>query len=220
MEFDTDTGRQEAQGSPQGSGAGGTGGGYNLSDPVDSFLATVRGIVTQPVGFFRSLALRDALSNPIVFAMICAFIGAFLGGIIAILAAAVGIGQQGLGGAIGGFIGGIILGPILMPVALFIGAGISHLFVMLFVRPRNAGFWATFRVVSYVSVTSLVSWVPIIGGLVALVWGVVLSIFGIREVHGTTTGRAVLVVLVPVAIVFLLLALVAASVLVAVFAGR
>lgn len=220
MEFDTDTGRQEAQGSPRGSGAGGTGGGYNLSDPVDSFLATVREIVTQPAGFFRSLTLRDALANPIVFAMICAFIGAFLGGIIAILAAVVGLGQQGLGGAIGGFIGGIILGPILMPVALFIGAGISHLFVMLFVRPRNSGFWATFRVVSYVPVTSLVSWVPVIGGLVALVWGVVLSILGIREVHGTTTGRAALVVLVPVAIVFLLLALVAASVLIAVFAGR
>lgn len=217
VEFDTDTGRQEAQGSPRGSGAGG---GYNLSDPVDSFLATVREIVTQPAGFFRGLTLRDALSNPIVFAMICAFIGAFLGGIIAILAAVVGLGEQGLGGAIGGFIGGIILGPILMPVALFIGAGISHLFVMLFVRPRNSGFWATFRVVSYVSVTSLVSWVPIIGGLVALVWGVVLSILGIREVHGTTTGRAALVVLVPVAIVVLLLALVAASVLIAVFAGR
>lgn len=220
MEFGTSGGGQEAEGSPRGSGAGGPGGGYNLSDPVDSFLATVRALVAQPAVFFRGLALRDALSNPIVFAVICAFIGAFLGGIVAILGAAAGIGQQGLGAAIGGFVAGIILGPLLTPVALFVAAGISHLFVMLFVRPSNSGFWATFRVASYVSVTSLVNWIPIIGGLVALVWGVVLSILGIREVHQTTTGRAALVVLVPVAIILLLLALVAASVLVAVFAGR
>lgn len=220
MEFETGAGRQETS-EPRGAEGGGSGGsGYRLSDPVDSFVATVRTLVTQPVGFFRSLALRDALSNPIVFAMICAFVGAFLAGIISILYAAVGIGEQGLGGAVGGFVGGIIFAPILMPVVLFIGAGISHLFVMLFVRPRNSGFWATFRVVSYVSVTSLVNWIPLIGGLIALVWGVVLSILGIREVHGTTTGRAALVVLVPVVIVLLLTALVAASVLIALFAGR
>lgn len=221
MEFNTGTGREEAEGSPRGSGVGGGhgGGGYDLSDPVHSFLATVRGLVTQPAEFFRSVTLRGGLLNPIVFAMICAFIGAFLGGIIAILAAVGGLGEQTLGGAIGGFVGAIILTPILTPVFLFIGAGIAHLFVMLFVRPGNSGFWATFRVVSYLSATSLVSWVPILGGLVAAVWGVILSILGIREMHSTTTGRAALVVLVPVAIVLLLVGLVAFSVLVAIFAG-
>ena len=173
----------------------------------------------QPVDFFRGVTLRDRPINPIAFAAICATIGAFLAAIISVLAAIAGLGEQGVGGAIGGLIGAIILTPILTPIGLFIGAGISHLFVMLFVRPSNAGFWATFRVVSYVAATSLISWVPIIGGLVAAVWTIVLSIFGIRELHSTTTGRAALVVLVPVAIVFVLLALVAFSVLVAIFAG-
>lgn len=114
---------------------------------------------------------------------------------------------------------GLIFAPLLTPVGLLIGAGIAHLFVMLFVRPSNAGYWATFRVFCYGSVTSLVSWVPAIGGLVALVWGVVLSILGIRELHSTTTGRAALVVLVPFAIVILLVSLIAFSVLVAILAG-
>ena len=38
------------------------------------------------------------------------------------------------------------------------------------------------------------------------VYGVVLSVLGIREIHSTTTGRAVAVVLIP-AIIFALLAL-------------
>ncbi|WP_047865564.1 YIP1 family protein [Rubrobacter aplysinae] len=221
MEFDTGSSREETGSSSQGASRGGNpgGGGYSLSDPVDSFVATVRALIVQPAEFFRGVALRDGLLNPIGFAVICALIGAFLGGLITIFAAVVGIGDQGIGGAVGGFVGGLIFTPILTPIGLFIWAGISHLFVMLFVRPDNAGYWSTFRVVSYVSATSLVSWVPILGGLVALVWGVILAILGIREVHSTTTGRAVLVVLVPAAVVLLLFALVAFSVLVGLLIG-
>jgi len=222
VDFDTSTGREEPQGGsrgPEGPGGGGGGRGYDLSDPVQSFVTTVRHVVLQPVEFFRGVGLRDSLLNPVVFAAICAAIGAFLAGVISVLAAIVGLGEQGVGGAIGGLIGAVIVTPILTPIGLFIGAGISHLFVMLFVRPSNSGFWATFRVVSYVSVISLISWVPIIGGLVSLVWGMALSIFGIRELHSTTTGRAAAVVLVPVAIVLALVALVAFSVLIAFLIG-
>jgi hypothetical protein len=61
----------------------------------------------------------------------------------------------------------------------------------------NSGFESTFRVVSYVSVTNLVNWIPLIGGLVAL-YGLYLAVVGIREMHSTTTGRAALVVLLPI----------------------
>jgi hypothetical protein len=90
--------------------------------------------------------------------------------------------------------------------------------VLLLVRPHNAGFEATFRVVSYVSVTQLVSRVPVIGAIIAFAYGVVLSILGIREVHATTTGRAALVVLIPVAVTLFLILLLGAA-LFAVFVG-
>jgi hypothetical protein len=62
---------------------------------------------------------------------------------------------------------------------------------------------------AYAAVTSLVSWIPVIGGILAL-YGIYLGIVGIREMHNTTTGKAALVVLIPVAIIFLLvLALIA-----------
>lgn len=218
MEFNTGSGG--AEGSSRSRVGGGTsGGGYDLSDPVQGLIVTARAVLLRPVDFFRGVTLRDSPINPIAFAAICATISAFLAGILSVLGATFGLGQQGVGGAVGGLIAAVVLTPILTFIGLFIGAGVSHLFVMLFVRPANSGFWATFRVVSYVSATSLISWIPIIGGVVAAVWGVVLSIFGIREMHSTTTGRAALVVLVPVAVVVILLALVAASVLVAIFAG-
>ena len=65
---------------------------------------------------------------------------------------------------------------------------------------NNSGFVSTFRVASYTQVTGLVNWVPIVGPLVAL-YGLYLSILGIREVHGTSTGKAALVVLIPFAVV-------------------
>jgi hypothetical protein len=144
--------------------------------------------------------------------MICTVISALLGGIIAVLIAAAGAGDQGFGATVIGLFGGVILAPIYTAVGLFIGAGIFHLLVMLLVKPSNAGFEATFRVVAYASVTQLVSWlavIPILGVLISLIvglYGLFLGVVGIREVHSTTTGTAALVVLIPAIVVFLLLA--------------
>jgi hypothetical protein len=80
--------------------------------------------------------------------------------------------------------------------------------VILFVGSENSGFRSTFRVVSYVSVTSLVTWIPFIGGLLGL-YGLYLAVVGIREMHSTTTGRAALVVLVPIGLILVAVFLVA-----------
>jgi hypothetical protein len=59
-------------------------------------------------------------------------------------------------------------------------------------------------VVSYPQVTSLVNWVPTVGPLPDL-YGIYLSIVGIREMHGTTMGKAALLVLIPFAVVLVIL---------------
>jgi hypothetical protein len=108
----------------------------------------------------------------------------------------------------GWFLASIIVALILAGIGLFIGAGILHLLVMLILGSRNAGFEATFRVVTYSAVTSLVSWVPFIGGILSL-YGVYLSIVGIHEINNTT-GKATFIVLIPATIIILLvLALIA-----------
>lgn len=232
MDFNTGSGsgRETSQGgpgtgpgepSPRTSG-GSASGDFNLGDPIRSFIQTTRGVLLNPVAFFRNVPRQNGFAAPLVYALICSVIAGVLGGIVNLLLA-LALGEQGIAGAVGVLFFTIILTPILTVIGLFIGAGIYHLLVLLLIKPSNAGFEATFRVVAYASVTQLLSWltgVPILGVLVAVVIGVysiVLSVLGIREIHSTTTGRAALVVLIPVAVVIVLAVLIGV-VLVAIFA--
>ncbi len=173
---------------------------FTYTDPVQSFVGTVRELVTQPVGFFRGIARQGDYVNPLIFALVCTVISAVIGGFLGILYATVGIGDAGVGEAVGAFVASVFFMPIILTIALFVGAGILHLLVALIIKPADTGFEATFRVVSYANVTELVSWVPVLGPLVAAVASVVLAIIGVREVHETTTGKAALVVLIPAAV--------------------
>jgi hypothetical protein len=202
MDFNTGTGGTGGAGGSPPSGppprvsGGAPGGEFNYQDPVQSFTSTVQRVVLQPVDFYRGIQRRGDFVNPLIFAVICYEIYTILSGLIALL----GIwGQRGFGG----FISSLILAPIFAVIGLFIGAAILHLLVMLIVGAGNSGFEATFRVGAYAAVTSLVSWIPFIGWIASL-YGIYLAIVGIREVHATTTGKAVLVVLIPAAVLFIL----------------
>jgi hypothetical protein len=198
-------------------------GDYDLSNPVESFVDIVRRVVLQPVGFFAGLPRSGSLLNPLIFALICTEISAILGGILRLA----GVGEDFVAGYglqvpenqdFGEFIGSVIFAPIGGAIGVFVVAGIAHLLVRLVVGATNSGFGATFRVASYTGVTSLVSWIPIVGWILGL-YGIYLSVVGIREMHGTTTGKAVLVVLIPV-IVVVVLALLGLLVAGAVFFSR
>ena len=199
-------------GGPPRGPAGSPRGDFSLQDPVGSFVSTVRGVLLNPTSFFRGIARQGDFVNPLIFALICALISALLGGIISLVLSPFFAGPEdtageAFAGGVAGLLINLLLTPIAVAVGVLIGASISHLLVLLLVKPQNTGFEATFRVVSYASVIQLVSWIPILGGLVALVWGVVLSILGMREVHNTTTGKAALVVLIPAILLGLLVLL-------------
>jgi hypothetical protein len=188
-------------------GAGAQGGDYDLSNPVGSFTDVVRRVVTRPVEFFSSIPKRGNLLAPLVFALVCIEISTILGGLLRLALgseAAGGVRFEGAGRyGFGEFVANVILAPIGGAIGLFILAAIGHLFVMLFVGDANSGYSSTFRVVSYVSVTNLVNWIPLVGGLLGL-YGLYLAVVGIREMHSTTTGRAALVVLLPIGALLLL----------------
>src|ERR671913_1067914 len=173
------------------------GGGYDLSNPINSFIDVVRRLVFQPVSFFAGLPRRGNFINPLVFALICYEISAILGGLLGL---AVGELDRGLGP----FVVSIVVAPIAGAIGLLILSGLLHLLVRVIVGVGNSGFGATFRVASYATVVNLVGWIPIIGSLVALVYGFYLSVVGIREMHDTATGKAVLIVLIPVGVILLI----------------
>lgn len=207
---------------PTGGGpSGGTGGEFTLSDPVGSFVRTVRNVLLSPTSFFRGIARRGDFVGPLVFALICALISGVLSGILGFLFALIG---GDIGTAILTLILGIVLTPIYAVVALFVIAGIYHLLVLLLAGSGNAGFEATFRVVAYSFAIQLVTWVaaiPIIGTIIALIaaiYGLYVSAFGIRELHSTTMQRAAAVVAIPV-LVAIVLGVLFSAVLIAIFAA-
>jgi hypothetical protein len=208
MDFNTGTGGTGSSGGPPPESGGPSPGAsgsaaaveFRYTDPVQTFIATVQAVVLRPVDFFRGILRQGDFINPLIFAIICYLVSVILGGLLSLIG--IGASNQGFGG----LITSIILAPIFGAIGLFIFAGILHLLVMLIVGSRNSGFEATFRVVAYSAVTSLVSWIPIIGWILSL-YGIYLGIVGVREMHNTTTGKAALVVLIPVAVAFIILLL-------------
>jgi hypothetical protein len=190
-------------------------GDYTLSHPINSFVDVARRVVLQPVRFFAGLPRDRNFVNPLLFALICIEISTILGWLLVIS----GVGSSpgfnpnpqnaGLPSVLapGSPVASILLAPIGGAVGIFLVSLIQQLLVRLIVGAPNSGFQATFRVASYTQVTSLVNWIPFIGPLLAL-YGIYLSIVGLREMHETTTGKAALVVLIPFVVALLLALLV------------
>ncbi|GAB4177313.1 MAG: YIP1 family protein [Calditrichia bacterium] len=86
--------------------------------------------------------------------------------------------------------------PIIEIISLVIFAGILHLFVML-VGANSNGFIATLRVVGYTQGVQAFSIIPVFGGFITAIYGIVLTVIGIKEVQNTSGGKATAAVLLP-----------------------
>jgi hypothetical protein len=190
-----------------------SGGDYNLSDPVNSFVDVVRRAVFQPAAFFAGLPRQGSLLNPLVFALICIEISVILVGLLTFIDVPGGItalfGARGNQGFLA-FVGGLVLAPIAGAVGVFLTALVTHLLVIVVVGSGHSGFGATFRIIAYSSVTSLVGWIPFIGWIASL-YRLYLATVGIREMHATTTGKALLVVLLPAILILVLVVVLAGA---------
>lgn len=186
--------------------------GFDRANPLTSFVRTVREVLFEPVGFFRRLPRVGMSWSPVVFALVCSLISAPfaflaapydpLAGNEASFESFVGLfsdirSSAGLAGVAAVAAIFLILAPLSALLGLFISAAIIHILVKIFVRPADTGFYTTLRVVCYTSATTLLSWIPVVGILASL-YGLYLTFVGVREMHGTTTGRALVVIALPV----------------------
>lgn len=107
------------------------------------------------------------------------------------------------------------LTPFWAVLYLIISSLLLHIFVLLLV-PERRSLTATVRTICYACGPGLFAIIPFVGGWVAGIWGIVVTVIGVREAHRTTTARAfaawLLAVALPVAILMLALLLVVARV--------
>src|SRR5215203_5888775 len=143
-----------------------SGGDYNLSDPINSFVDIVRRVVLQPRAFFAGLPRQGSFLGPLAFSLICIEVSVFLVGLLTFLDVPGGVtwlfGARQDQGFLE-FLGGLVVAPIAGAVGVFLAALVTHVLVILVVGSGHSGFGATFRVVSYSSVTSLLGWIPFVG---------------------------------------------------------
>jgi len=169
---------------------------------------TLKLLITDPTTAFRRMPLTTDIWRPLVYGVLISWVAALVGYLwsLAIQASVLGAlaGIEGMEeiapmlafGIVGGLLG-LILAPVVFVIQIFIFSLIVHLCLMLVGGDRE-GLGATFRVACYSRTTQLAQIVPFVGGLIAVVWGLILCIIGLTEAHRTTTGKAVAAVLLPV----------------------
>jgi hypothetical protein len=184
---------------------------------ITAFFRTIKEVLFAPTAFFSRMPVSNGLTPPLFYGVIVNFVG----GLIAILLQVIlfgsmwsfpgGEGMEGMGGGVQLFqttfiIVYAIFLPLLIAIGLFVMSGIFHL-CLLIVGAGKRGFEATFRVVAYTGSTAVFAVVPIVGGIIITIYDLVLWTIGFRESHRTTTGKALIAVLLPmiVGVAFIIL---------------
>ncbi len=170
------------------------------------FLDTWRTSVFDPFRFFPRVRWEGPAGRPVLYMLVVVMIGA----LFSLFWQAAGVEPstvpEGWGPVAPGGLAALefFLTPFAALLGLALWGAILHLFVLM-LAPGRRGFGATIRVICYAAGPAVFTVVPIAGGLVALVWPIVLTVFGLREAHHTTGGRAAAIVLVPIALLFVVL---------------
>jgi hypothetical protein len=171
----------------------------------ERFAETVKMLATRPGEAFAGMPTTGGIGSPLLYAIVVGWIGIAIAVVWNTLFQGMWIPFMGGGeeaavaAAFTGAwaVGTIILAPILIIIGVFIGAAILHLMLMI-VGGANNGFEATVRVVCYAQTAQLAGIIPFCGGLISMVWAIILYVFGLTTAHRTTQGKAVLAVLLPV----------------------
>jgi hypothetical protein len=185
-----------------------------------AFFQTWKLAALEPASFFRRVRI-DQTGSAVWFAVIATTVGTWASTLFGYLGAAGSARQlrealdalppeaetwrplvEGLASEMtaAGLVGRLLSAPLLALVALYVGAGVVHLLLLLF-RGAPRGFGATLTAAGYASGLGLLSAVPGCGGLVAAVWSTVVFILGLGATQRCGTGKAAAAVLLPVVLV-------------------
>jgi len=168
-----------------------------------AFFETLKLVLLNPTAAFASMKPEGGMTDPLLYGVIGGSVGWLFYFVFSLLLGGLGTlgNHNALGGLVGLGFGGIfalILFPIALTIGLFIGAGLIHLSLTL-VGGAKRSYETTLRVLCYsVGSTYPLMIVPVCGGAIAGIWCLVVECVGLAKAHETSTGKAVLAVLLPV----------------------
>lgn len=143
---------------------------------------------------------KDSLGSAVALIIIVGLFTGLLSGLFA-------------GAALGNFVFllfAMALNPILLLIGTFIGYGATHLLALLF--GGKATFRQFYSVAGHTTILSIGTIIPIVSILI-WIWNLVIFYFILKNIHQLSTGRAVAVILIPIAIAVIFVAFIFASIL-------
>ena len=164
---------------------------------LKAFFQTTREVLFSPTQFFKKISFGEGYWSPLIYGLITGIIGNGCAIFWFWLFIAQLIPLDRLP-----FQYSLSILPVIIPLpfqqalAIFIGSAILHLCLMI-VRGNHHGYKTTFRAVSYSYSAYLFGIIPFIGLFVGYIYTLILTIIGVREGHGISTGKAALAVLLP-----------------------
>jgi hypothetical protein len=166
----------------------------------NAFIETLQMVLTRPAEAFTVMKREGGFGEPLIYGVVGGSVGAIVAFLFSILFRSFGMFADqrnplnAMAGMGIGSIGFLILAPLFIAIGLFVVAAVVHLCLMI-VGGANQPFETTFRVLAFThGSTGVLELIPVCGGLIALVWAIVVNCIGLGRAHETDTGRAVLAV--------------------------
>ncbi len=174
----------------------------------DGLFETVKLLATSPGEAFRRMPVTGGIGRPLFYAIavgwvsiaVAVFWNVLLQGMwMPFMESAEDLAGMGAmyGLTVGWGLMMVVLAPLFVIIGVFLAAAILHLMLMI-VGGATSGFEATVRVVCYTQTAQLAGIIPFCGGIVALIWTIVLYVTGFSIAHRTTQGKSLVAVLLPI----------------------
>jgi len=185
------------------------------------FLEKVKGLLLEPSKTFDALkeepldgAIKYYICIAAVYSALFALLVGFTGSLFGSMMGFGNLGMMmGAGAGIGAVITFFVVFMIMAIAGAFIGGAVLHIFV--YIAGGRKGLTQTIKAGMYGSTASLLfGWMPFIN-IIAAIWSLVTEIIGIRQLHELTTGRAILALILPIVISFVLAMVIAGFLVIA-----
>jgi hypothetical protein len=166
---------------------------------LGSLFRTIKLALLSPNEFFGSLRLdgKGFWSYLIVLGWPSAALGAILGRVTGLDGVETQPGQEAF--MMGAMVGATIFAPIGLMFGIVIGGAILHLFLRMF-GAANAKLETTIRTYVYAQSIMVISWIPVLGPLVNVVWMPIVLVIGLKRMHNTSYGKVIAAICVPLAV--------------------